>query len=306
MPWDIKNPDLKNDPVYLEPRVAEVEKKVNEIVIPDLIDATDSTRTDAAATANSVKTVMDRANEAFTQANNGKIAIADAVTAKGVTASSEDTFPLLADKIGQIETGINTSDATAVATDILSGKTAYNSGGKVTGTMLNRGNQGTIMPSTVQKNYSEGYYQAFAVAGDANLVAANILSGKSIFGVVGNAKSGVRFAQGTASPQAIGGLNYIVVSGLVFRPSIVVITLASPTSSQISDSIVYIRPGNPYFDLKYYYGSVLTGDTFGSSNRTSGFTEGDNPTYPVSSSTANSFKVKCNYSFGIHNWIAFE
>lgn len=43
--------------------------------------------------------------ELFTFANNGKTSIANAVNAKGVAATSADTFPTLATKIGQISTG---------------------------------------------------------------------------------------------------------------------------------------------------------------------------------------------------------
>ncbi|MFC6038437.1 hypothetical protein ACFPYN_03110 [Paenisporosarcina macmurdoensis] len=43
--------------------------------------------------------------ELFTFANNGKTSIANAVNAKGVPATSADTFPTLATKIGQITTG---------------------------------------------------------------------------------------------------------------------------------------------------------------------------------------------------------
>jgi hypothetical protein len=43
--------------------------------------------------------------ELFTFANNGKTSIANAVNAKGIAATSADTFPTLATKIGQITTG---------------------------------------------------------------------------------------------------------------------------------------------------------------------------------------------------------
>lgn len=43
--------------------------------------------------------------ELFTLANDGKTRVANAVTAKGVSASSSDTFTTLASKIGQISTG---------------------------------------------------------------------------------------------------------------------------------------------------------------------------------------------------------
>lgn len=64
-----------------------------------------STSTTQAATANAVKIAYDRGEAAFQSANDGKTAIASAVTAKGVSASPADTFALLASKIGQISTG---------------------------------------------------------------------------------------------------------------------------------------------------------------------------------------------------------
>src|SRR5690606_21250337 len=50
-------------------------------------------------------TLVGAINEAFQSASDGKTAVANAITAKGVTASPSDTFPTLATKIGQISTG---------------------------------------------------------------------------------------------------------------------------------------------------------------------------------------------------------
>jgi hypothetical protein len=44
-------------------------------------------------------------NELFTNASNGKVDIANAITGKGVAASGNDTFAQLANKISQIATG---------------------------------------------------------------------------------------------------------------------------------------------------------------------------------------------------------
>jgi len=62
--------------------------------------------------------------ELFTLANDGKTVVASAITAKGVSASSADTFPTLATKIGQITTQ-SVLTGTLVASDIKTGKTGY-------------------------------------------------------------------------------------------------------------------------------------------------------------------------------------
>ena len=88
--------------------------------------------------------------------------------------------------------GTDTSDATASAGDILSGKTAYVNGEKITGNIAFQ-NAKTITPSTIdQVAVATGYYTTgnVTVTGDSNLVADNIKSGTTIFGVAGTYEGG--------------------------------------------------------------------------------------------------------------------
>ena len=82
---------------------------------------------------------------------------------------------------------LDTSDATASVGDILSPKTAYVNGIKLTGTMVDRGAT-SYTPSNVAQTILAGYYNGSGtVATDANLITGNILAGKTIFGVAGSA-----------------------------------------------------------------------------------------------------------------------
>lgn len=137
-------------------------------------------------------------SELFQSVSDGKSAVAAAITDKGVTTAADATFQQMATNIGQIQTGTDTSDATATAGDILSGKTAYGASGKLTGTIPSQ-NAVTITPGTTQQTaIPAGTYAvgAATVEGDANLIPGNIAEGVSIFGVTGTYNGptqGVRF-----------------------------------------------------------------------------------------------------------------
>ena len=106
----------------------------------------------------------------------------------------------------------NTQDATATASEILSGKTAYNKANKVTGTMANNGAvSGTISTKagayTVPIGYHDGSGKVtIASTEQAKIIANNIRQGVTILGVTGTMSSteGLKAQSKTVTPTAAG------------------------------------------------------------------------------------------------------
>ena len=168
---------------------------------------------------------MGTINDKLTYLNGTKTAIKNAIKEKGVSVSDNDTFRSYANKISAIQTGSDTSDATATASDILASKTAYAGNAKITGTLGTEtktvksstsvqtvtptsGNlineitvqpidlesknitpstsAQTITPSANKDGISQVNVGAVDNTIDNNIVAGNIKSGVSILGVTGN------------------------------------------------------------------------------------------------------------------------
>ena len=97
----------------------------------------------------------------------------------------------------------NTQDATATEAEILSGKTAYNKGNKITGTMKNNGAvAGKISTKAGKYTVPQGYHDGSGTVQidateQAKLIATNIREGVTILGVTGT-MSGTEGEKGQA------------------------------------------------------------------------------------------------------------
>ena len=132
-------------------------------------------------------------------------AIANAIRAKtgGTAQIVADTFPAA---IAGISTGVDTSDATAGAGDVLSGKTFYAGGVKKTGSIATYAGSTSVTPGTsAQTLQTAGKYLNADI-----IVAAAQASGKPV-------------VTGSVTPTKSNLYDYdVTVTGLGFTPSIVV------------------------------------------------------------------------------------
>ena len=113
----------------------------------------------------------------------------DDVTASDVLSGKKFHLPSGAEGTGSCTYDADTSDATAVAAEILSTKTAYKNGSKLTGTMPNRGAVSlTITARDTPVSIAQGYHDgsgSVTIADKDKLIADNIREGITILGITG-------------------------------------------------------------------------------------------------------------------------
>lgn len=151
---------------------------------------------------------------------------ADTVTADKIlstyTAHDKSGAPI----VGTCTFNADTTDATAAGAEILSGKTAYVNGVKITGEMKNNGAVSGVISKkadsyTVPIGYHDGAGRvAISTTEQAKIIATNIRAGVSILGVTGT-MSGTESVkvqaktvtptttQQTVLPDSSQGFNYL-------------------------------------------------------------------------------------------------
>lgn len=151
---------------------------------------------------------------------------ADTVTADKIlstyTAHDKSGAPI----VGTCTFNADTTDATATGAEILSGKTAYVNGVKITGEMKNNGAVSGVISKkaeayTIPIGYHDGAGKvSISSTEQAKIIATNIRAGVSILGVTGtmsgteSAKAQAKTvtpttAQQTVLPDSSQGFNYL-------------------------------------------------------------------------------------------------
>lgn len=131
--------------------------------------------------------------------------VAPAYILEGYTAHDKSGAPIE----GSCDFDSNTTDANAVAAEILTGKTAYVNKVKVTGNMANRGSSNVTVTGKTGTSIPAGYYDGSGKAvldstSSANLTPSNIRQGVTILGVEGtmSAEDTLTVGAATATPKA--------------------------------------------------------------------------------------------------------
>lgn len=174
------------------------------------------------------------------------------------------------------QTGTDTSDATATASQILAPYTAYVASGKVTGTIQSQGAQ-TITPGTSNQIIQAGKYLSGAqtILGDSDLIPGNIKNGVSIFGVSGTYSgqtgyeairfynSGITVSSNTQ--LTIPGVSLQSLYGIIAFPTSIPSLDNMTTSGDFGVVIDNMSPSAGFFDGFYGYVSKSLGSTPGGS-----------------------------------------
>lgn len=151
------------------------------------------------------------------------------LTGDTVTADKVLTGYTAHDKSGETITGtcnydVNSEDATVAVAEILTGKTAYARGSKITGTMPNNGAvTKSISTKTQEVSIAQGYHDgsgkvSISSTEQAKIIPTNIRDGVTILGVTGTmsgtegAKAQAKTVTPTTSVQNVlpdEGFNYL-------------------------------------------------------------------------------------------------
>lgn len=213
-------------------------------------------------------TLVKAVNECFQSASDGKIAVANAITGKGVATSADATFATMANNISAIKVGIETSDATALEGDVLSGKTYYKDNVKKTGTMPNRTgktedwcNYSSVSVQALPADVSQaivkvpnaygrqGYYDSSSTVtcNIANLNAGNIKAGVLVGKYGGDTTNNIK---GTFTSDANATAGEILVGKTAYvNGAKVTGTMPNRGNANVQTDSILLQNSNVYFNI---------------------------------------------------------
>lgn len=172
------------------------------------------------------------------------------LTGDDVTESDVASGKIFHKNDGTVATGTSTKDAdtkdaTAVAAEILSGKTAYKNGSKLTGTMPNRGAvTGTIATKNGEYTVPQGYHDGSGKVGldateKAKLIASNIKSGVELFGVTGDYSGESVSAQAKSATPALTSQTILPDSGYDYLSQVTVAAIPVTITDSATGGKIY-------------------------------------------------------------------
>lgn len=197
---------------------------------------------------------------------SGKVQVSTETKTATPTASSQSITPSIGKVLSEVTVHaipsqyVDTSDADATAANILAGKTAYVNGGKITGSISSKAAE-SYTPGTADQTIAAGQYLSGAqtIKGDANLVAGNIKSGVSIFGVAGTHEGSGGASGGIQAQHITSASDTITISG----SGTVKVWGYGYYSSGMYTKTIYAFAGDGYYTASSYGTPSKHSATFG-------------------------------------------
>ena len=183
----IDNLESESDTHVLSAKQGKIlnDKIINSLQKSDIIDNLESEDVNKILSANQGRILNSKVEECFQSVSNGKALVASAITDKGIETEEDATFEIIANNISNIETGIDTSDGTAIASDILKDKVAYVKDVKVIGTMVNNGAKTSSLNCGGSYTIPAGYHN-----GSGKITANSLASQTSATATAARIQSG--------------------------------------------------------------------------------------------------------------------